>query len=65
MKYGKMREPSIELKYLENQNQLKKKEQLKSVLNLHREKVCKSNLILNYFGEETTEACGICSYRSY
>jgi ATP-dependent DNA helicase RecQ len=49
-------------KYLENQNQLKK-EQLKSVLNyINEQKVCKSKLILNYFGEETTEDCGICSH---
>ena len=49
-------------KYLENQNLLKK-EQLKSVLNYINEKnTCKSKLILNYFGEKTTEDCGLCSY---
>jgi ATP-dependent DNA helicase RecQ len=49
-------------KYLENQNQLKK-EQLQSVLGyISEQKVCKSKLILNYFGEITTVDCGICSY---
>jgi ATP-dependent DNA helicase RecQ len=49
-------------KYLENQNQLKK-EKLKSVLNyINEKKVCKSTLILNYFGEKTNDDCGICSY---
>ncbi|MGK0296032.1 MAG: ATP-dependent DNA helicase RecQ [Ulvibacter sp.] len=49
-------------KYLENQNQLKK-EKLKSVLHYIKEqKVCKSTLILNYFGEKTNDDCGICSY---
>jgi ATP-dependent DNA helicase RecQ len=49
-------------KYLENQNELKK-EQLKSVLYyINEKKVCKSKLILNYFGEKTNVDCGICSY---
>ena len=49
-------------KYLENQNTLKK-EQHKSVIKYIKEdKVCKSKLILNYFGEKTTQDCGICSY---
>jgi len=49
-------------KYLENQNQLKK-EKLKSVLHYISEKnVCKSKLILNYFGEKTDTDCGICSH---
>ena len=49
-------------KYLENQNTLKK-EQLTSVLNyINEDTVCKSKLILNYFGEYTNEDCGICSY---
>ena len=49
-------------KYLENQNHLKK-EQLKSVLHyINEPNVCKSKLILDYFGEQTTEDCGICSY---
>lgn len=49
-------------KYLENQNQLKK-EKLKSVLDyIAEQKICKSKLILNYFGEKTNEDCGICSY---
>ncbi|MFV5695072.1 ATP-dependent DNA helicase RecQ [Flavobacterium sp. LB3P122] len=49
-------------KYLENQNQLKK-EQLKSVIYYTNEKkICKSKLILDYFGEKTTVDCGICSY---
>jgi ATP-dependent DNA helicase RecQ len=49
-------------KYLENQNQLKVA-QLKSVLNYVENKTdCKSKIILDYFGENTTENCGICSY---
>lgn len=49
-------------KYLENQNQLKK-EKLKSVVQyISEHKVCKSKLILNYFGEKTNDDCGICSY---
>jgi ATP-dependent DNA helicase RecQ len=49
-------------KYLENQNQLKK-EQFQSVLHyIKEEKVCKSKLILDYFGEKKTNDCGICSY---
>ena len=49
-------------KHLENQNQLKK-EQLKAVVNYVSEKsICKSRLILNYFGEETSVDCGICSF---
>ena len=49
-------------KYLENQNQLKK-EQLQSVLNyIAEKKVCKSKLILSYFGEKAAFDCGICSF---
>ncbi|HMK06811.1 MAG TPA: RecQ family zinc-binding domain-containing protein, partial [Flavobacterium sp.] len=49
-------------KYLENQNNLKIS-QLRSVLNYVNEKnVCKSRLLLSYFGEEHTPECGICSY---
>jgi ATP-dependent DNA helicase RecQ len=49
-------------KYLESQNQLKK-EKLKSVLHyISEQKVCKSTLILDYFGEKTNDDCGICSY---
>ena len=49
-------------KYLENQNHLKIA-QLKSVLEYVNEKNrCKSQLILDYFGETTSSNCGICSY---
>ncbi|MGA9639127.1 RecQ family ATP-dependent DNA helicase [Flavobacterium sp.] len=49
-------------KYLENQNQLKK-DQLQSVLHYVSENnICKSKLILSYFGEKQTTDCGICSY---
>ncbi|MFV5699932.1 ATP-dependent DNA helicase RecQ [Flavobacterium sp. ZT3R17] len=49
-------------KYLEKQNELKK-EQLKAVLfYVNEKKVCKSKLILDYFGEKTNVDCGICSY---
>jgi len=48
-------------KFLENQNQLKKS-QLRSVLDyVADEKICKSRLILDYFGETETSDCGICS----
>jgi len=49
-------------KYLEKQNQLKK-EQFLSVLHYIKEnKTCKNRLVLDYFGEETTVNCGVCSY---
>ncbi len=49
-------------KFLSIQNDLKTK-QLHSVLKYVTNKdVCKSKLILNYFGEEKKENCGICSY---
>jgi ATP-dependent DNA helicase RecQ len=49
-------------KYLKEQNSLKKS-QLKSVLDYVREKnVCRSRLILQYFGEKSKKDCGICSY---
>ena len=49
-------------KYLENQNNLKK-EQLKAVLYYINEKrICKSRLILDYFGEKQVADCGICSF---
>lgn len=49
-------------KYLEKQN-LVKKEQLLSVLHYIKDtKSCKNRLVLDYFGEETKENCGICSY---
>ncbi|HEU4791915.1 MAG TPA: ATP-dependent DNA helicase RecQ [Flavobacterium sp.] len=49
-------------KYLIRQNELKK-EQLQSVLNYVKEKkVCKSKMILDYFGEKAVSNCGICSY---
>jgi ATP-dependent DNA helicase RecQ len=49
-------------KYLVRQNELKK-EQLQSVLNYVKEKnICKSKMILEYFGEKATTNCGICSY---
>ena len=49
-------------KYLENQNNLKIS-QLRSVLHYVKEKnICKSQLLLSYFGEQNTRECGICSY---
>jgi len=49
-------------KYLEAQNQLKT-QQLQSVLQYIKDDTkCKSQLLLHYFGETTTSACGICSY---
>ncbi len=47
---------------LETQNKLKK-DQLEAVINyISENNTCKSNLILNYFGETETENCGICSF---
>ena len=49
-------------KYLENQNK-QKVAQFESVLHYINEKnVCKSKLILDYFGEKAVVDCGICSY---
>jgi ATP-dependent DNA helicase RecQ len=49
-------------KYLENQNK-QKIAQFESVLHYTNDKkVCKSKLILEYFGEKTENDCGICSY---
>lgn len=49
-------------KYLELQNQLKIS-QFKSVVNyINHKNTCKSKLLLNYFGENKKENCGICSY---
>ena len=49
-------------KYLDTQNK-QKVAQFESVLHYINEKqVCKSKLILNYFGEKTDLDCGICSY---
>ena len=40
-----------------------KKDLLLSVLHYIKDnKTCKNRLILDYFGEETTENCGVCSY---
>lgn len=48
-------------KYLELQNNLKI-EQLESVIDfISDKKQCKSEYILNYFGEKITSKCGICS----
>ncbi len=49
-------------KYLEKQNEVKK-DQLLSVLHYIKDnKTCKNRLVLDYFGEESKENCGICSY---
>ena len=49
-------------KILDIQNNLKK-EQFQAVLNyINETKICKSKLLLNYFGEQINENCGICSY---
>jgi ATP-dependent DNA helicase RecQ len=49
-------------KFLAIQNELKTK-QLESVIKyVSTKEVCKSKLILAYFGEEKKENCGICSY---
>jgi len=49
-------------KYLETQNR-QKIAQFDAVLNyINEKKVCKSKLILDYFGEKVEKDCGICSY---
>lgn len=49
-------------KYLENQNK-QKIAQFESVLQYINEKnICKSKLILHYFGEKAEKDCGICSF---
>jgi ATP-dependent DNA helicase RecQ len=49
-------------KILDIQNNLKK-EQFQAVLHyINETKTCKSKLLLNYFGEQINENCGICSY---
>ncbi len=49
-------------KYLEHQNHLKI-EQLESVLHyVNNTNTCKSRLLLDYFGEKDSKACGVCSY---
>lgn len=49
-------------KYLENQNDLKRR-QLQSVLDyVVNDKSCKSRQLLSYFGEKENKNCGICSY---
>jgi ATP-dependent DNA helicase RecQ len=49
-------------KYLEAQNE-RKKAQLEAVIHYVTEKnKCRNRMILEYFGEQTSEDCGICSY---
>jgi ATP-dependent DNA helicase RecQ len=49
-------------KYLKQQNNLKK-ENLNAVINyVENKNTCKESLLLNYFGEETKEKCGVCSF---
>ncbi len=49
-------------KFLVNQNDLKKI-QFQSVLDyVNENNICKSKLILSYFGETNSENCGICSF---
>lgn len=44
------------------QQEKRKKAQVESVLRyVHNDKVCRNIQLLNYFGEEKNEACGICS----
>jgi ATP-dependent DNA helicase RecQ len=49
-------------KFLERQNKLKVT-QLQSVIEyVNNQTECRSKIILDYFGEKTTENCGICSF---
>ncbi|MHC0448229.1 RecQ family ATP-dependent DNA helicase [Flavobacterium sp. 3-218] len=49
-------------KYLEKQNEVKKEQLLSVLYYIKDNKTCKNRLVLDYFGEETKENCGICSY---
>lgn len=49
-------------KFLEHQNRVKVKQFESAVHYATDTAYCKSRLILEYFDEETTENCGICSY---
>ncbi len=64
--YNEPREDSYTInrvvKVLENQNQIKIKQYEAMLHFVTNSTTCKSVLISNYFGEETTENCGICSY---
>lgn len=48
-------------KFLTKQNELKT-EQLRQVINFASAEVCKSKLLLEYFGEKNVQQCGICSF---
>lgn len=50
------------VKYLEQQNQLKKEQFDNVVRYVSDETACKSRIILTYFDEDVTADCGICSY---
>lgn len=50
------------VKNLESQNRIKFEQYEKMLQFVTDTKTCKSVFIANYFGEETTENCGICSY---
>ena len=64
--YNEPREDSYTInrvvKVLENQNQIKIKQYEAMLHFVTNSTTCKSVLISNYFGEETKENCGICSY---
>ncbi|CAM2808769.1 ATP-dependent DNA helicase RecQ [Flavobacterium succinicans] len=50
------------IKHLEQQNQLKEK-QLQCVIEyINNKEQCKSQLLLAYFGEKSSQKCGVCSY---
>lgn len=49
-------------KYLEQQNRIKNEQFENVVRYVSDNSQCKSRLILEYFNEETTKDCGICSY---
>ena len=51
---------NLTLKYLKQQNETKKL-LVKHMISYVNHSGCKQNYILNYFGEETSERCGICS----
>lgn len=50
------------IKHLDQQNQLKKEHLAHVIDYINNKSRCKSQLLLAYFGEKSSQECGICSY---
>lgn len=50
------------IKHLDQQNQLKKEHLAHVIDYINNKSQCKSQLLLAYFGEKSSQECGICSY---